>query len=130
LILPLPLSILNEEPLRAGGLKNVFRETRFMVKITPRESLPTGPKSDDAARAGIPAAEKSLYELRPGERGIVGKVEAEPALKLHLMELGFVAGSPIVFLMSTPFGDPNIYALRGTSIALRKSEAKCIRVRI
>jgi Fe2+ transport system protein FeoA len=32
--------------------------------------------------------------------------------------------------MSTPFGDPNIYALRGTSIALRKSEAKCIRVRI
>lgn len=99
-----------------------------MVKITPRESLPPGPKPDNGPQPGMPV-QKSLFELRPGETGVVEKVEAEPALKLHLMELGFVAGSPVVFLMSTPFGDPNIYALRGTSIALRKSEAKCIRVR-
>lgn len=71
-----------------------------------------------------------LDHLRPGQGGIVQGIEADASLKLHLMELGFVAGSPIVFLMSTPFGDPNVYALRGTSIALRKSEAKCIRVRI
>ena len=60
----------------------------------------------------------------------VSRIAAEPALKRHLMELGFVEGSPIQFLMSTPFGDPNIYSLRGTSIALRKSEAKCIHVKI
>jgi ferrous iron transport protein A len=101
-----------------------------MVKITPREGLPSGQRTDAAAEPGKPGEGKSLDQLRPGEAAVVAKVEAEPALKLHLMELGFVAGSPIVFLMSTPFGDPNIYALRGTSIALRKSEAKCIRVRI
>jgi ferrous iron transport protein A len=103
-----------------------------MVKITPREGLPPGPnpKADDATRPGPSGDGTPLDHLRPGQTGVVVKVEAEPALKLHLMELGFVAGSPIVFLMSTPFGDPNIYALRGTSIALRKSEAKCIRVRI
>jgi ferrous iron transport protein A len=100
-----------------------------MVKITPREALPTGPKPDDAGQPGPSGDLKSLDQLRPGQAGVVAKVEAEPALRLHLMELGFVAGSPVVFLMSTPFGDPNIYALRGTSIALRKSEAKCIRVR-
>ena len=71
---------------------------------------------------------QTLDSLRPGQKGTVLRVTAEPGLKLHLMELGFVAGSPIAFLMSTPFGDPNIYALRGTSIALRKSEAMCIRV--
>ena len=96
-----------------------------MVKIAPREGPSAGQVSADAEGDGT-----SLDRLRPGQSGVVLKVEAEPALKLHLMELGFVAGSPIAFLMSTPFGDPNIYALRGTSIALRKSEAKCIRVRI
>lgn len=97
-----------------------------MVKIAQRETLPQGREVADAA-----AGEGTTLDgLRPGQAGVVVKVDAEPALKLHLMELGFVAGSPIAFLMSTPFGDPNIYALRGTSIALRKSEAKCIRVRI
>lgn len=98
-----------------------------MVKITLREGLQKGLPTPDNAGA---AEGMSLDRLRPGQAGVVLKVEAEPALRLHLMELGFVGGSPIAFLMSTPFGDPNIYSLRGTSIALRKSEAKCIRVRI
>jgi ferrous iron transport protein A len=98
-----------------------------MVKMVHRETHPADrEKSGTGSDAGVP-----LDTLRPGQAGTVLRVEAaDAALKLHLMELGFVAGSPISFLMSTPFGDPNIYALRGTSIALRKSEAKCIRVRI
>jgi ferrous iron transport protein A len=98
-----------------------------MVKMTLREGLQKGLPAPDSARQieGV-----SLDRLAPGQAGVVLNVEAEPALRLHLMELGFVGGSPVAFLMSTPFGDPNIYSLRGTSIALRKSEAKCIRVRI
>ena len=100
-----------------------------MVKIAQREGLPKGHEAVDAAEnAGGEGT--TLDRLRPGQAGVVLKVEADAALKIHLMELGFVAGSPLTFLMSTPFGDPNIYALRGTSIALRKSEAKCIRIRI
>ena len=92
-----------------------------MVKIVKREL---------SAEAGASETGVALDSLRPGESGTILLVTAEAGLKMHLMELGFVAGSPIAFLMSTPFGDPNIYALRGTSIALRKSEAICIRVRI
>ncbi|MEO7425402.1 MAG: FeoA domain-containing protein [Fibrobacteria bacterium] len=95
-----------------------------MVKIINREPAAAG-KESAGVEAGV-----LLDTLGRGEGGTILRIDAEPALKLHLMELGFVAGSPITFLMSTPFGDPNIYALRGTSIALRKSEAKCIRVRI
>ena len=94
-----------------------------MVKIVNRES-PAGAEMA-GAETGVP-----LDSLRPGESVTIVGILAEPVLKLHLMELGFVSGSPIAFLMSTPFGDPNIYALRGTSIALRKSEASCIRIRI
>jgi ferrous iron transport protein A len=101
-----------------------------MVKISPREGPSKGQTAVDATAAKAGGDETTLDRLGPGTGAVVARVEAEPALKLHLMELGFVAGSPIAFLMSTPFGDPNIYALRGTSIALRKSEAKCIRVRI
>lgn len=98
-----------------------------MVKIINREPAAAGKAGMETteAEAGV-----SLDSLKAGEGGSILRITAEPALKLHLMELGFVSGSPIAFLMSTPFGDPNIYALRGTSIALRKSEAKCIRVRI
>jgi ferrous iron transport protein A len=103
-----------------------------MVKIIHRESLAPGAETPAAGAQSLEGNDVgvSLDTLRPGQTGTVVRVEAGPALKLHLMELGFVSGSPIAFLMSTPFGDPNIYALRGTSIALRKSEAKCIRVRI
>ncbi len=72
--------------------------------------------------------EMTLDGLRPGESVRVAGVEADARLKMHLQELGFVAGSPVTLLMPTPFGDPLIYWLRGTSIALRKSEARCIRV--
>lgn len=72
----------------------------------------------------------TLASLAPGQAAAISHIVADAALKLHLMELGFVSGSPITYLMSTPFGDPRIYSLRGTSIALRKSEARCIHVRI
>ncbi len=83
------------------------------------------PEVQSAAVAGI-----TLDTLLPGQTGTIVGIQAEVSLKMHLLELGFVAGSSITFLMTTPFGDPNIYALRGTSIALRKREALCIRVLI
>jgi ferrous iron transport protein A len=94
-----------------------------MVKIINRDPLLPGTET-----AGLEAG-ATLDALKPGERGTILRIAADPALKLHLLELGFVTGSSITFLMSTPFGDPNIYSLRGTSIALRKSEAQCIRIR-
>ena len=83
------------------------------------------PKFTDAGSAST-----TLDMLQPGQSGTILDIQAETTLKMHLLELGFVAGSSITFLMTTPFGDPNIYALRGTSIALRKREALCIRVSI
>ncbi len=95
-----------------------------MVKIAKRQSeLRMEVESSDIA--GV-----SLDSLYPGQTAVIVGIVAETRAKMHLMELGFVAGSPITFLMSTPFGDPHIYALRGTNIALRKGEARCIRVRI
>jgi len=96
-----------------------------MVKIIQRDNVLTGFGKAPVATG----SEATLDALAPGQSASISHVSAEPALRLHLMELGFVAGSRITFLMSTPFGDPHIYSLRGTSIALRKSEARCIHIR-
>ncbi|HLP40436.1 MAG TPA: FeoA family protein [Fibrobacteria bacterium] len=101
-----------------------------MVKIAKGDSpLPSSLKGPGADSALESASCTTLDALKPGQSAVIDGIHADPALRLHLMEMGFVAGSPITFLMSTPFRDPNIYSLRGTSIALRRSEAQCIRVR-
>jgi ferrous iron transport protein A len=60
--------------------------------------------------------------------GVVESVDGDSALHRRLLEAGFTAGSAVRFVMATPFGDPLVFALRGASIALRKSEARCVRV--
>jgi ferrous iron transport protein A len=61
---------------------------------------------------------------------IVESVDGDSALHRRLLEAGFTAGSAVRFVMATPFGDPLVFALRGASIALRKTEARCVRVRL
>jgi ferrous iron transport protein A len=103
-----------------------------MVKIVGKDSLTQShiQQAAAASQAHAPAGEVTLDTLPVGLSGTITHITAEAGLKLHLMELGFVAGSSITYLMPTPFGDPHIFSLRGTSMALRKSEAKCIHVRI
>ncbi len=94
--------------------------------------IAAGTTSERGTAPSQSAESVSLDCLAPGQSAVISHIAtdvAEAGLKMHLMELGFVSGSSITYLMSTPFGDPRIYSLRGTSIALRKSEARCIRVR-
>lgn len=71
----------------------------------------------------------TLDLLEATHEGVVAGFEGNPTLRRRLMEAGFVKGSAVRFLMATPFGDPLVFSLRGASIALRRSEARCIRVR-
>jgi len=70
-----------------------------------------------------------LDRLQPGEAGLVQAVEAEPALATRLADLGFCPGTPVRVARRAPLGDPVLYELRGYQIALRRSEARRIRVR-
>lgn len=48
---------------------------------------------------------------------------------LRLGEMGFHPGKSIKLVVSAPFGDPLAFQLDNTVIALRKAEAKLIRVK-
>lgn len=48
----------------------------------------------------------------------------------RLSEMGFCPGKCIQLIISAPFGDPLAFQVDNTVIALRKAEAKLIRVKV
>lgn len=72
--------------------------------------------------------ETSLDRLPPDRRAVVQEVFAQGAQRRRLQELGFVPGAQVECVGTSPLGDPRAYQLRGTIIALRRRDARPVRV--
>lgn len=71
--------------------------------------------------------EVTLNSLHPGESGVVEKITAaDPKLKLRLMELGLLKGTPIELVRYAPLGDPIEIKIRGFRLSIRKEEADSV----
>jgi len=77
-------------------------------------------------QAGRPPA--SLADLRPGEQGVLVRLELPEGEARRLMELGFLPGSSITAGRSAPGGDPRIFQVDGSEVALRRSTARCLKL--
>lgn len=51
-------------------------------------------------------------------------------LKINLMELGFMPGKELTLNFAAPFGGPMAFQLEDTVLALRKSEAALIQIKL
>jgi ferrous iron transport protein A len=71
-----------------------------------------------------------LSQLPPGSSGIVKAVVSEGPVKRRLFDLGFTTGTVIENLRYSPSGNPIAYLVRGTVIALRKSEADIVVIEV
>lgn len=80
--------------------------------------------------AGGLGMERTLEELRPGERGTVTRLLLATAQTSSLARLGLGPGTEILCLRRTPLGDPTVYRFRGTDVALRRREAAGVQVRV
>ncbi|MDR2975690.1 MAG: ferrous iron transport protein A [Streptococcaceae bacterium] len=69
-----------------------------------------------------------LSDLKPGETGIVRKIETDFATKHRLMDMGVTRGVGIFVRKLAPLGDPMELHLRGYSLSLRKQDASLIKV--
>ena len=67
-----------------------------------------------------------LDDLQPGERARVAAYAEESAYSRELAQLGLIPGTRFEVRRRAPLGDPVEIALRGFSLALRPSEAKCL----
>ncbi len=72
----------------------------------------------------------TLDQMRPGTPVRVVAVDAPEPVRGRLADLGFLPGTLVTLVRRAPLGDPTVYALRGTHLCLRSSEARTIRVRL
>lgn len=67
---------------------------------------------------------KNLTELKRGESGILDRLDLPEDDARRLMEMGFLPGHAVTPGHSAPGGDPRVFQVDGSEIALRKETAR------
>ena len=84
----------------------------------------TGQPGLDAA--SVPA---TLVDLRRGDAAILHEIDLPGEDARRLMELGFLPGTRITAGLSAPGGDPQVFQVDGSEIALRRETARRMKIR-
>src|ERR1035441_7511173 len=88
--------------------------TKIMLQLSGNKELPV-------------AAHASLMDLRKGDAAILEGIDLPTDDARRLMELGFVPGTRITAGNSAPGGDPRVFQVDGSEIALRRDRVLSIR---
>ena len=72
----------------------------------------------------------TLMDLRRGDAAILNRIDLPVDDARRLMELGFLPGTRITAGFSAPGGDPQVFQVDGSEIALRRETAKKLQVTI
>ncbi len=75
------------------------------------------------------AGRSTLGDLRRGEAAILDRIDLPGEDARRLMELGFLPGTRITAGLSAPGGDPRVFQVDGSEIALRRETAQRLKVR-
>jgi ferrous iron transport protein A len=70
----------------------------------------------------------SLVDLRRGDAAILDRIDLPADDARRLMELGFLPGTQITAGRSAPGGDPQVFQVDGSEIALRRETARRLTV--
>jgi ferrous iron transport protein A len=65
----------------------------------------------------------TLVDLREGQSAIIDEIDLPKDLAHRLMELGFLPGAVVEAARSAPGGDPRVFRVDGTEVALRRETA-------
>lgn len=80
-------------------------------------------------RRGTSAA-VNLSELRSDESGVLDHLDLPEDIARRLMELGFLPGHVVTPARSAPGGEPRVYRVDGSEVALRRETAKRLILRV
>jgi ferrous iron transport protein A len=76
------------------------------------------------------AASATLVDLRRGDAAILDRIDLPGEDARRLMELGFLPGTQVTAGLSAPGGDPRVFQVDGSEIALRRETARRLKVRL
>jgi len=68
----------------------------------------------------------SLFTLRPGQEGVVARVNANGAIRQRLLDMGILPQARVGVERVAPTGDPIWISIHGTQLALRRQEAEAV----
>jgi Fe2+ transport system protein FeoA len=74
-------------------------------------------------------ASATLVDLRRGDAAILDRIDLPGDEARRLMELGFLPGARITAGYSAPGGDPRVFQVDGSEIALRRETARRMKTR-
>jgi ferrous iron transport protein A len=86
-------------------------------------SFNKGAASAVAAAAVAPTSLRRLADLREGEAAILDHIDLPADFATRLMELGFLPGMSVTVARSAPGGDPRVFRVDGSEVALRRETA-------
>jgi Fe2+ transport system protein FeoA len=70
----------------------------------------------------------SLMDLRRGDEGVLSVIDMPVEDARRLMELGFLPGARVVAGQSAPGGDPRVFQVDGSEIAVRRETALLLKI--
>ncbi|MBQ6700706.1 MAG: ferrous iron transport protein A [Oscillospiraceae bacterium] len=68
----------------------------------------------------------SLCDMEKGDFARIEEIKTKGALKQRLFDLGFVKGTKVKCVRTSPLGDPKAFLIRGSVIALRSEDSSKI----
>jgi Fe2+ transport system protein FeoA len=64
-----------------------------------------------------------LADLLEGEQAVLDRLDVPEDMGRRLMELGFIPGTTVVAALAAPGGDPRVFRVDGSEVALRRETA-------
>lgn len=71
----------------------------------------------------------TLADLHVGERATVTAFDTEEGMRHRLWDMGMVENTVVECVFRSPSGDPTAYLVRGTVMALRRTDAHTVTVK-
>lgn len=78
--------------------------------------------------ATAPSQPTTLDKLSSGQQGILNRLDLPDDIARRLMELGFLPGHIVTPARSAPGGEPRVYRVDGSEVALRRETAARLHV--
>jgi ferrous iron transport protein A len=95
-----------------------FKQTRFVIRLKMQMAF------KKQARAKPPESVRNLTDLKRGEHGILDRIDLPEEEARRLMEIGFLPGHTVTPAHAAPGGDPRVFRVDGTEVALRRETAR------
>jgi len=118
---------------RKRALDNNFglAHTEIMLQLSSNSAVLEEPaRPPQPSHAEPPSRLVPMVDLRRGQAGILDSIDLPAADARRLMELGFLPGTRVTAGLSAPGGDPRVFQVDGSEVALRRETARRLRVRI